>query len=479
MRRRSLLLSAAACATASVSASVAGAQPDPHGGGGRSGHGGQPGGYTPPEDVVSPNPEIPPGTIVVRDVDAEDKPVGGVPVRLAALHQSVSQGDTKESFNGTSNDDGFVKFEGQKVGVGNVYTAHATHQHGEFSSSEFGLSQQAPGVALILHVFEVSSQIGDTMVFTPDARLFLALKDDVLVVTYEALLANPSPVAWLADHHMVLPAEFKAFTAEEGSVPALIGTEEGVRIRGTVRPGGAVIRFRFHVPHHEESDVALAITMPPRTTRIMVAAEASKHMGLSGDGFPKEAERIRDRGRTLLRIDKQWSPRDGENFFTKVNVKLTGLPTRGIAPWIAAGLAATTAGGALAYVLSRRGKEETLSADSRTDLLEAKEAMLLEIVELERAHRTGAVGPRAYDRLRKAMLDALARIVDRLEAVPSPAPFGGWPTGTGPDADREAAADSDPPPAPVARIPRARKKKRARPAAPAPEAKSDGGDEGA
>ncbi len=478
MRRRAILLSAAACATASVSASVAGAQPDPHGGGGR-GHGGQPGGYSPPEDVVSPNPEIPAGTIVVRIVDADEKPVAGVPVRLAALHQSVAQGDTKESFTGTTNEDGFVQFEGQKVGVGHAYNVHATHQHGEFSSSQFGLTQQAAGVAVILHVFDVSSQIADTMVFTPDARLFVSLKDDVLVVTYEALLANPSPVAWLADYHMVMPPEFKAFTAEEGSVPALIGTDEGVRIRGTVRPGGAVIRFRFHVPHHEEADVALAITMPPRTTRVMVAAEASKNMGLSGDGFPKEAERVRDRGRTLLKIDKQWSPRDGENFFSKVNLKLTGLPTRGIAPWVAAGLAATTAGGALAYVFSRRGKDQTLAADTRDDLLEAKEAMLLEIVELERAHRTGAVGPRAYDRLRKAMLDALARIVDRLEAVPaSPAPFGGWPAGKGPDDEAASSSGSEPPPEPVPRAPRARKKKRARPAT-TPKATGDGGDEGA
>jgi hypothetical protein len=144
------------------------------------------------------------------------------------------------------------------------------------------------------------------------------------------------------------------------------------------------------------------------------------------------------------------------------------LPTRGITPWIAAAAAATTAGGALAYVVSRRGQPHTLAADTRDDLLEAKEAMLLEIVELERAHRTGAVGPRAYDRLRKAMLDALARIVDKLEAAPATA-FAHWPDAKQ-TAVTESAADSDPPPPPVPRTPKTRKKKRARPPAPKPAA---------
>jgi hypothetical protein len=289
----------------------------------------------------------------------------------------------------------------------------------------------------------------------------LSLKDDVIVVQYEALLANPSPIAWLADYSIVMPPGFKAFTGEDDAVPATIASETSVRLKGTVRPGGAIVRFRFHVPHHNEPNVDIPLALPPRTTRILVAAEASKKMGLTADGFPKEAERVRDRGRTLLKLEKQWTPRDGENFLTKANIHLTGLPTRGLIPWIAAALAGATATGAIAYALTRNPKAGVLAADTRQDLLEAKEAMLGEIVALERAHQRGEIGPRSYDRLRKAMLDALARIVDKLEAAPAlPVPA---PAETPKKVPAAAASE------PGAASRRPAKKRRQRPAEPPPE----------
>jgi hypothetical protein len=478
MRRRALLLATASGAVATIVPLRADAQANPHGGGAPAGHGrGQTAGYQPPEDVVSPSPDIPAGTVVVRLVDADDKPVPNADVTLDVLHQSVAQGDKRESLRATTTEEGFAKFDDLKVGTGHSYTARATYQGGDFFSSAFGLTAEGGGVAVILHVFQVSTQLADTMVFTPDARVFLSLKEDVIVVQVEALLANPSPTAWLADHLLVMPSELKAFSGEEDAAPAVIGAEGGVRIRGTVRPGGAVIRFRFHVPHHDEADVELPLSLPPRTTRVMIAAEASKKMGLSADGFPKEAERVKDRGRTLLRIDKQWTPQDGESFLSKVNVKLTGLPTKGMVPYAAAFASVATAGGALAYVIMNRKKTGPLAADTREDLLEAKEAMLQEIAMLERAHRSGEVGPRAYDRIRKAMLDALARIIDRLEAagpLPETAP-------AAPAARATVTEDADAEPRAPEPTRTKKRRKKARPAAvekaPADKPAAEGEDE--
>lgn len=461
MRRRAVLSALATGVTVTLLPSMALAQANPHGGGSPHGGrgGGQTAGYQPPEDVVSPSPDIPAGTVVARLVDAEDKPLANLDVTLDILHQSVAQGDKRESMRATTSEEGFAKFDGLQIGTGHVYSVRAARNGGEFSSTPFGLTREGGGVAVILHVFETSTQLGDTMVFTPDARIFLSLKEDVIVVQVEALLANPSPTAWLADYLLVMPPEFKAFTTEEDAVPALVGTENGVRIKGTVRPGGAVIRFRFHVPHHDDPDIQMAIALPPRATRVMVAAEASKKMGLTGDGFPKEAERIKDRGRTMLRIEKQWTPRDGENFLNKVDIKLTGLPTKGIAPWVAALVAAGTAGGALVYMLQKRNQSAPIAADTREDLVEAKETMLQEIVELERAHRAGEVGPRSYDRLRKAMLDALARILERLEAA-GPAPLvaaGPTPAAEPELSDDESVIEKDAAPKPRKKRKRARR----------------------
>src|SRR5262249_54331642 len=57
-----------------------------------------------------------------------------------------------------------------------------------------------------------------------------------------------------------------------------------------------------------------------------------------------------------------------------------------------------------------------MDPDTRDDLLEAREALLSEIVALERAHKTGDIGPKYYGRARAALLDALSRIVDMLDA---------------------------------------------------------------
>ena len=78
------------------------------------------------------------------------------------------------------------------------------------------------------------------------------------------------------------------------------------------------------------------------------------------------------------------------------------------------GLAACALLGAIAYTL-QRGDSRELPDDAREDLLDAREALLREIVDLERAHRRGDVGPKTYARVRGALLDSLARIVAMLE----------------------------------------------------------------
>lgn len=55
--------------------------------------------------------------------------------------------------------------------------------------------------------------------------------------------------------------------------------------------------------------------------------------------------------------------------------------------------------------------------DSRRDLAEAREALLGELVALERARKSGEVGPKTYARVRASLLDALARIVTMIEGA--------------------------------------------------------------
>ena len=106
-----------------------------------------------------------------------------------------------------------------------------------------------------------------------------------------------------------------------------------------------------------------------------------------------------------------------EGGLPSLTITITGLPTTGPGRWLAVGLAATAILGAGSYAWSRR-RDDELPEDALADLREAREALLDEIVSLERAHKSGEVGPKSYERLRAALLDALARIVEKLEGAP-------------------------------------------------------------
>ena len=85
-------------------------------------------------------------------------------------------------------------------------------------------------------------------------------------------------------------------------------------------------------------------------------------------------------------------------------------------------LALAAAGVSVTYVISRRN-QVALPADSMADLEDAKQALLKEFVSLERARKQGEIGPKTYDRIRRAMLDALARIMGELETGGRKAPL--------------------------------------------------------
>ena len=93
-----------------------------------------------------------------------------------------------------------------------------------------------------------------------------------------------------------------------------------------------------------------------------------------------------------------------------LDVTLSGLPTPGPGRWIAVALAVLALG---AGIFSSASAAAAIDDDARQDMVDAREALLSELVALERAHKDGSVGPRTYARVRASLLDALARIVRR------------------------------------------------------------------
>jgi hypothetical protein len=64
----------------------------------------------------------------------------------------------------------------------------------------------------------------------------------------------------------------------------------------------------------------------------------------------------------------------------------------------------------LGLVFAASGRRRRVGPGDR-DMKAAREALLEELAGLDRAHVAGVVGPRTYERARRELLDALARLI--------------------------------------------------------------------
>ena len=174
---------------------------------------------------------------------------------------------------------------------------------------------------------------------------------------------------------------------------------------------------------------------------VVVAVEASKKMELKIEGFDK-IERMSDgSGKSFLVGRRTITQQDfaAGNFVPSAKVTISGLPRRPASALFVVAIAVVTFLGAFAYALSRR-KPQGFVVEAREDLEEAKRALLNEFVTLERARERGDVGPKSYERIRQQLLDALGRIVERLDELHGPKAA---PAGFEPDSDEEGDDDDD------------------------------------
>jgi hypothetical protein len=245
--------------------------------------------------------------------------------------------------------------------------------------------------------------------------VYVALREDSIQVEQLLSVYNLGAVAWTPDVTFELPKGWKAFNKQEAMDDARIEevADHGAALRGTFGPGRHDLDFRYQVPLDERATQTFRIGLPPRVAQARVMAEAGKTMGLKVTGFPDARPNEGRDGKHLLVTEHQATR--GEGGVPEIEITLTGLPTPGNGRWAAVALAVLAVLGGFYYLLQRG--DAPVDEDARSDLLEAREALLGELVALERAHKSGEVGPKTYARVRAALLDALARIVRMLDAA--------------------------------------------------------------
>jgi len=369
--------------------------------------------FQPPPDTTEDDPNLPAGTIEVTIKDAADKAIPNAPVTLGILHSSVAKGESRERKSSEANAEGVARFTGLELGSGVTYRVTTSRGQATYGAAPFALGDKV-GKRVVVHSYEVSSDI-DEVAVALQGVVYVALREDALQVEQLYTVFNLGPVSWAADARFALPAGYRAFNKQDtmGDTRVDEVKDTGAALRGTFSPGRHDVDFRYQVPLDNEERQTFRIELPPHLAHMRVMVESSKSMGVEVDGFPA-AQQVKNReGKRVLITEKQVMR--AEDSMQMLQLTITGLPTKGWARWAAVALAVLALGLGLAYVFNQPANG-ALDTDSLRDLKDAREALLSEIVALERAHRSGEIGPKTYERLRGALMSALARIVDKLES---------------------------------------------------------------
>jgi len=163
-------------------------------------------------------------------------------------------------------------------------------------------------------------------------------------------------------------------------------------------------------------------------------------MNLTLAGYPKAERKTDQLGKSFLVTKTQITSEDylKAKFLSPPSATITGLPSRPWASYLAVFLSLGAVITGLGYLIVR--KRTGLTNEAREDLKEARSSLLIEFALLEKAFKRGDIGPKTYERLRVAMLDALAGILDRLDPQ---AQLASGPSKTAAQPDEAADEDDD------------------------------------
>jgi hypothetical protein len=367
-----------------------------------AGTGAMPGTFQPPEDVEQPDPTLPPGVIVVDLHDADDKPVPNELVNLGMLINSIAKGDSRKHLQATTDARGRAVFSDLELASNIAYRISSGYQGGAFAATPFQL-QQAKSMHVVLHVYPVTHDIQQALIVV-EAVVACEVREDRIQVEQALTIYNLGRVAWQPDNvRMKLPAGYTAFNAQASMSDQGVDEVDGTgRLHGTFAPGRHPVEFRWQLPWSGDADVDFSVGLPPHVAIARVMMPATSDIKLAADGFPPPEVRHDSQGQSFLVTERRLRPDDPK--LTGLALGIHDLPTPGPGKWLATLLAACGVAAGLVLAFSGRGRTSVRgeAGSSRASILE-------ELADVERGRASGEIGPKTYERLRRQLIDALAR----------------------------------------------------------------------
>lgn len=382
---------------------------DPHGHGSAQGGGttDENGIFQPPPDTAEPDASLPPGTIRIQVKDPDGKPLPGTVITIGIINNSVAKGESRKRVECTADAEGQCVLKDQDRGQLVAYRVSVTKDGAQFAVPPFQLAGER-GVKAVLHVYPVVSDVAQATIVT-QAIVYAEMKDDRVQIEEVLSIYNFGKTAWVPkDLVLDLPPEFTALTAQQEMSDVTVETADkrGARIKGTLGPGRHDVEFRWQLPYSGDKEVSFFTGLPPHVAAGRVMAPAATQMKLVVDGFPAAAPRTDNRGQRMLVTEREL--RRDEAALTRISIELRDLPTVGPARWVVTGLAGLVVLGAIAFGF---GVSAPGAGSSAKDRARARRELLDELTDLERSRRVGDVGPKTYERARRALLERLAGLL--------------------------------------------------------------------
>lgn len=375
--------------------------PSPHGAGGI-------GARQPPR--VAPNTAVesalvPAGSISVRVVDGQERPVPRAAIRLGIMGSM----DARSSVDAVADGAGQHTFGGQPTGDKQAYRVNVSHGGARFSSTPFRLPA-TKGFDVVIHRLETTDAADAVILYVGATSVEFA--EERFKVVQQVRLINVTDRAYVFPKDGVLipmPEGAVSFQSEKNMGHQLIEEHEGaVRITGSLEPGQATLLWGFGLPI-TGTEQTISLPVPWQTFSYRVLVDDAPGLSMTVDGMPA-AQRRADQGRSFLVTEVRRRPDDAP--FASVTIRLSGIPGPGPLRWVAVLLGLLAIG--LGLVVAARGRPPLpgLSADA---LLQRRGALLSRAVGLERDLRGGEIGPDYHAQQMAGVTDELA-IVLRGEA---------------------------------------------------------------
>jgi hypothetical protein len=248
------------------------------------------------------------------------------------------------------------------------------------------------------------------VVFGGESRIILEFQDDNLQVFYLLDVVNNARTPIDVGQPLIinLPDDATGAAAMNGSSPLAMVQGDRVRINGPFPPGVTSVQFGFRLRYSGDR-ATLAQAWPAPLEQVFVAAEKVGDLRIESPQFASQQEAQAAGAPFLMGTGGRVNA--GET----LTVTLSGLPhhstlMRDVGVGLGVLILAIGFWAAFTGAPARRGHG--------AQLVNRKEKLLAELVELEQQHRAGRVTEQKYATRRQSLVSQLEKIMGELDRAP-------------------------------------------------------------